>query len=316
VKRFLCLSIAVLCLLHSLANSQTAANQARIDSLVAQRDSLNVLAKALDAEIRRFQISQLETDINNSAGREFYVTTKTDVGLRLRSLDGHTTDVTIPGGTRLKALSYNGISWQVIYHEGVGTINPLDISADSETRNVLYGRYQARRRISQEKQNLETSTRIVLASIANVRTAPEKDATIVAKLSRGDRVYVRSSQPQWLNVVLRLPSDAELEKIPSIEHFADSLPCGWMHESVFKEPTRSAPPKEVTDPFFRCQDAIKVGKVTLRMTKDQILRLCGSPDDVNRSVGEWGVHEQWIYTMSYSSIYLYFENGVLTSWQD
>jgi hypothetical protein len=46
---------------------------------------------------------------------------------------------------------------------------------------------------------------------------------------------------------------------------------------------------------------------------DEMVRLSwGSPRDINRSVGSWGVHEQWVY---YSS-YLYFENGILTSWQD
>ena len=34
--------------------------------------------------------------------------------------------------------------------------------------------------------------------------------------------------------------------------------------------------------------------------------------DINKTVGSWGIHEQWIY----SSHFLYFENGILTSWQD
>jgi hypothetical protein len=38
----------------------------------------------------------------------------------------------------------------------------------------------------------------------------------------------------------------------------------------------------------------------------------GSPNKVNRTVGAWGAREQWVY----ETIYLYFENGVLTSYQD
>ncbi len=38
----------------------------------------------------------------------------------------------------------------------------------------------------------------------------------------------------------------------------------------------------------------------------------GNPIKINKSVGSWGVHEQWVY----EGKYLYFENGVLTSWQD
>jgi len=38
----------------------------------------------------------------------------------------------------------------------------------------------------------------------------------------------------------------------------------------------------------------------------------GSPDDTNRTVGSWGVHEQWVY----GNLYLYFENGKLASYQN
>ena len=36
----------------------------------------------------------------------------------------------------------------------------------------------------------------------------------------------------------------------------------------------------------------------------------GKPNDINKSIGSWGVHEQWCY--SFGS-YLYFENGKLTA---
>ena len=38
----------------------------------------------------------------------------------------------------------------------------------------------------------------------------------------------------------------------------------------------------------------------------------GNPKDINQTVGDWGIHEQWVY----DSRYLYFENGILKSWQD
>lgn len=58
--------------------------------------------------------------------------------------------------------------------------------------------------------------------------------------------------------------------------------------------------------------------------KDSDIFLCFRPTVTNRSVGSYGVHEQWVYRKgafrsskhpSYD-IYLYFENGVLTSFQD
>jgi hypothetical protein len=59
--------------------------------------------------------------------------------------------------------------------------------------------------------------------------------------------------------------------------------------------------------------AIAQRRVHLGMTADQARAAWGRPSDVNRTIGSWGVHEQWVY--GYSS-YLYFEDGVLTSIQN
>jgi len=48
------------------------------------------------------------------------------------------------------------------------------------------------------------------------------------------------------------------------------------------------------------------------MKEGEVTAAIGFPDDVNRSTGSWGVHEQWVY----GSNYFYFENGILTAWQD
>jgi len=53
-------------------------------------------------------------------------------------------------------------------------------------------------------------------------------------------------------------------------------------------------------------------KIRLGATKERVISLVGKPDQINRTVGEWGVHEQWVYGRTY----LYFENGILTAWQD
>ena len=60
--------------------------------------------------------------------------------------------------------------------------------------------------------------------------------------------------------------------------------------------------------------------IRIGMTKEQVLLSWGHPCHgystcINKSVGLWGVHEQWVYHSPYGP-YLYFENGVLTSWQN
>ena len=59
-------------------------------------------------------------------------------------------------------------------------------------------------------------------------------------------------------------------------------------------------------------EKVSAGVIGLGMTCEQVKLSWGPPDDVHRTVGSWGVHEQWVYR----SQYIYFENGVVTSWQD
>ena len=54
------------------------------------------------------------------------------------------------------------------------------------------------------------------------------------------------------------------------------------------------------------------GHVWIGMTKEMARESWGRPEKVNRTVNAYVVNEQWVY----SNNYLYFENGILTSWQD
>ena len=64
--------------------------------------------------------------------------------------------------------------------------------------------------------------------------------------------------------------------------------------------------------------------ISLGISKAEVIRRWGEPAKVNKSVGSWGVHEQWVYgyhplgniTRTIPTQFLYFENGKLTSWQD
>lgn len=60
-------------------------------------------------------------------------------------------------------------------------------------------------------------------------------------------------------------------------------------------------------------DMILKGQVQTGMSAEMCRESWGTPDDINRSVGPWGTHEQWCYDWGG---YLYMENGVLTSIQN
>jgi hypothetical protein len=57
---------------------------------------------------------------------------------------------------------------------------------------------------------------------------------------------------------------------------------------------------------------LKEGHYWIGMNREMATISLGSPKDMNRTVGSWGVHEQWVY----ENRYLYFENGKLTSYQN
>ena len=52
--------------------------------------------------------------------------------------------------------------------------------------------------------------------------------------------------------------------------------------------------------------------IKLGFTKQMVIEAYGQPYDINKTVGTYGTHEQWIYKYD---IYLYFENGKLTDIQ-
>lgn len=54
-------------------------------------------------------------------------------------------------------------------------------------------------------------------------------------------------------------------------------------------------------------------KVRIGMTQDEAIISMGKPYDINRTVSSYGTHEQWCYN---GGVYLYFEDGILSSWQD
>ena len=62
---------------------------------------------------------------------------------------------------------------------------------------------------------------------------------------------------------------------------------------------------------------ILAGIVHIGMSAEEVIASKCRPDDKNSSTGVWGVHEQWIYGKHIDTMrYYYFENGILTSWQN
>ena len=68
------------------------------------------------------------------------------------------------------------------------------------------------------------------------------------------------------------------------------------------------------DLFLRMKrNDILNGIVKLGWSKDMCREAWGNPKDINKTIGSYGVHEQWVYG---GDNYLYFENGILTTIQN
>jgi hypothetical protein len=59
-----------------------------------------------------------------------------------------------------------------------------------------------------------------------------------------------------------------------------------------------------------------ISKIKIGMTDKQVLKLTGEPLKINRTITRRGTREQWVVDVGLDKPdYLYFENGILTAWQ-
>lgn len=97
-------------------------------------------------------------------------------------------------------------------------------------------------------------------------------------------------------------------------YFKDGLLQGWENQAQknVREYLQNHP-----NLVPKIKNALLEGKFSLGMNKEQITTLLGEPNDINRTVTKNGISEQWIYgSLGYGAKYLYFEDGLLESWQD
>lgn len=62
---------------------------------------------------------------------------------------------------------------------------------------------------------------------------------------------------------------------------------------------------------------LKENSVTIGMPNWMVKIILGEPDDINKTVTKFVVREQWVYERgAIDRVYLYFDDGELTSWQE
>ena len=62
---------------------------------------------------------------------------------------------------------------------------------------------------------------------------------------------------------------------------------------------------------------INLGHTSYGMTTDEVRRAIGRPDHINTYAGSGGEMQQWVYYEGpEQSLFLYFRNGIFTSYQE
>lgn len=84
----------------------------------------------------------------------------------------------------------------------------------------------------------------------------------------------------------------------------------YRNELMFKEAKMR---QLITDDEIRL---IRKKRIKLGMSETALLISWGYPRRINRSVGSYGVHKQYVYGSSSNRTYVYVENGKVKSWQD
>jgi hypothetical protein len=160
-----------------------------------------------------------------------------------------------------------------------------------------------------------------------------KDNEVWLKYAYKEKEYL-TTEYEWItkNTIRGLEKvkvqDINCEKYPIIFNVITSSNISVDIKVYIDEFTEDEIKKSVTKIFYlknpvpdlikkwgkKIVKSIQEGEIFMGMTSEQVKMSWGEPDDVNRTVTEWGVHEQWVYEESRK--YLYFEDGKLTSWQE
>ena len=181
---------------------------------------------------------------------------------------------------------------------------------------------------SKQIEHPDSSTYIALSHTKIYKD--HDDLTGIAELNQGDKVKVLDKYPHSLyyfegNIITPSPGPA-MYKVSYLDA------TGWVLKESIKplseneKDLRLAQEKKIAErkAYTAYKDGLikKYGttdaqrilehKFWIGMTDKMARESMGTPNDINRTVGSWGVHEQWIY----GKTYLYFENGVLTSYQN
>lgn len=187
-------------------------------------------------------------------------------------------------------------------------INELN-NRKTEIRQQISELNQKKNKLELENEYVEGIPVTINYMGGTLRGKPNISGNDIIKIPTGDTVLIFNwyEKPYF--------KAAYKEKVGYISH--SSLNNNAKIESIINKELAETNPKlaRLTQEYgaYNAKRIIK-GEYWIGMSDKMARASLGYPDDINKTTGSWGVHEQWVY--SKKDIYLYFENGKLTSIQD
>jgi len=184
---------------------------------------------------------------------------------------------------------------------------------------------ETKRTIDSLFTDIENDKRWIKSFNANLRKNPSTDSDIVTQLRQGEEIFVQEQKEEWLKIKY-IFSEIRRKTLKNKDDINTVYHDGWVHKSVTSE-------QEVKKinyferrriSFVRNNSGIKEqykqdilnGSIRIGMTKEMVRASWGDPIDSNRTVTAYTTIEQWIYGSMPTRKYVYFDDGVLTSFQD
>ncbi len=179
----------------------------------------------------------------------------------------------------------------------------------SEIRQEISNANQIKNRLELESEYVEGIPVTINYLGGTLRDEPDVSGNDIIKIPTGDTVLIFNwYQKPYFKAAYK-------EKAGFISY--SSLTQNEKIESIINKELKEDNPKLA---FFTKKygaytaSRIIKGEYWIGMTDEMARDSLGSPNDINKSTGAWGVKEQWVY--SKKDIYLYFDNGKLTSIQN
>lgn len=181
------------------------------------------------------------------------------------------------------------------------------------------------RLLREADENFRSNPIYVSVLTANFRQDGSSDSDIITRLDQGHRIFVQEKIGGWYRGAIS-NSRFRGNKLESEETLRDSYLHGWIHESVISEdrvrkltPSQFRKRKFISDnPNISEQhkEDILEGTIRIGMTSEMVEAARGKPSDINRTVNQFGINEQWIYGSVSNRLYIYIDDGIMTSFQD